>query len=264
MPPYAVIDKREGETPLQAIEQFRRSEGYGGISLTYAGRLDPMASGKLLVLIGDECRKKDAYLRLDKQYDFEILFGYSSDTGDILGFAERCGEAGGVRKDALQDVVRRLQGDVTLPYPAFSSKSVGGKPLFARARENTLPDAMPEKSVRIHTLQCIEVRTTTGGGLLENIERRLSSLKPDEASTNPYKDFRKPDVIARWREILAPAGTFQIARCRAIVSSGTYIRSLAPRIAREVGSCGLAYSIRRTEIGRYVRMGRLAFWLRSY
>jgi len=46
-----------------------------------------------------------------------------------------------------------------------------------------------------------------------------------------------------------------------VVSSGTYIRSLAPEIARRVGTVGLAYSIHRTEIGRYLGFG---FWLKRY
>ena len=53
--------------------------------MTYAGRLDPMASGVLLVLAGEETKNKDKYLGLDKEYDFEILFGFATDTYDILG-----------------------------------------------------------------------------------------------------------------------------------------------------------------------------------
>ena len=51
MPPYILIEKREGQTPLQALDELRiaRPE-LAEVSLTYAGRLDPMASGKLLVL----------------------------------------------------------------------------------------------------------------------------------------------------------------------------------------------------------------------
>lgn len=81
-----VLNKKEGETPLQALESFRiKHKEYKDIKMTYAGRLDPMASGVLVVLAGEETKNKEKYLNLDKEYDFEILFGFATDTYDILG-----------------------------------------------------------------------------------------------------------------------------------------------------------------------------------
>ena len=54
-----VINKKEGETPLEALEDFRRkNKEYKDVKMTYAGRLDPLVSGLLLVLAGDEVREK--------------------------------------------------------------------------------------------------------------------------------------------------------------------------------------------------------------
>ena len=61
------MHKNKGETPLQALKRLKigNLEAYPqGIPdsepLTYAGRLDPMAEGLLLVLIGkDENRRRD-------------------------------------------------------------------------------------------------------------------------------------------------------------------------------------------------------------
>ena len=39
----------------------------------YCGRLDPMARGLVLLLVGDECKKMDDYLSTIKEYEFEIL-----------------------------------------------------------------------------------------------------------------------------------------------------------------------------------------------
>src|SRR3989344_9613864 len=81
-----VLNKKEGETPLEALENFRpRNKEYKDIKMTYAGRLDPMASGLLLVLVGKEIKNKEKYLALNKEYDFKILFGFATDTYDILG-----------------------------------------------------------------------------------------------------------------------------------------------------------------------------------
>src|SRR3989344_5610173 len=57
-----LIHKKEGETPLEALEDFRRkNKKYKNVKMTYAGRLDPMASGLLLVLAGEEVKKKEKY-----------------------------------------------------------------------------------------------------------------------------------------------------------------------------------------------------------
>ena len=91
-----IIYKKVGETPLEALENFRTKrldEGhveYRNIPMTYAGRLDPMAEGDLLILIGEECKKKDAYLGLDKEYEVEVLFGIETDTHDVLGIPKVC------------------------------------------------------------------------------------------------------------------------------------------------------------------------------
>ena len=46
-----VLSKKEVETPLQALEFFRaKHKEYKDLKMTYAGRLDPMASGVLVVL----------------------------------------------------------------------------------------------------------------------------------------------------------------------------------------------------------------------
>lgn len=262
---YAVVDKSEGETPLVALERFRVRDGIGNVPMTYAGRLDPMASGKLLLLIGDECKRRSAYDNLDKAYEFEILSGFTSDTGDILGLATPCARPSRFASEHMQKVAQSFRGRQTLPYPAFSSKTVGGVPLFEKTlRGELLESELPHKEVRIHDIRFLGTRTVSAKDILRDVEERLALLKVDEASENPYKDFRRDDILAGWRELLHIDEAFSIARMSAIVSSGTYIRSLAPLIAERVGTCGLAYSIRRSRIGRYVHFGRFGLWLRSY
>ena len=64
-----LLNKKIGETPLQALERFRlRHKTYKEVKMTYAGRLDPMASGLLLVLAGEEIKNKEKYLGLDTEY----------------------------------------------------------------------------------------------------------------------------------------------------------------------------------------------------
>ena len=64
-----LLNKKEGETPLECINRAKEE----GIipkdeKATYAGRLDPMAEGLLIVLTGESVHKKEEYLKLSKEY----------------------------------------------------------------------------------------------------------------------------------------------------------------------------------------------------
>src|SRR3989344_2406007 len=76
--------KPRGETPLERLSNFLRKEKIKE-KAAYMGRLDPMAEGVLLIATGDDIKKREEFLNLDKEYEFSALFGFSTDTYDILG-----------------------------------------------------------------------------------------------------------------------------------------------------------------------------------
>lgn len=268
---HAVILKKIGETPLQALEAFRVSASLPeSTPLTYAGRLDPMAEGKLIILIGEECKRRGAYDGLDKEYEFEVLLGFSSDTGDVLGIPDIETPEGGLKEYSekeLQSLAHSLVGTHELPYPAFSSKTVNGKPLFQHALAGTLEDIeVPIASRHIYRATYIGQRGLRGEDLIRQVIEKIERLKAPAGSGLPGADFRKEEIIERWKSLSSAAETdYTILKFRAIVSSGTYIRALAPVIAGKLGRKGLAYSIRRTKIGRFQPLIlSLGFWRKVF
>jgi len=138
-----LLNKKEGETPLQALDSFRKkNKKYKDIKMTYAGRLDPMASGLLLILCGEEIKNKEKYLNLNKEYSFEILFGFATDTYDILGKITKCVRQGLTQeeedkkefKKKIKENIKYFTGKFVQKYPVYSSKTIGGKQLFRYAR----------------------------------------------------------------------------------------------------------------------------------
>ena len=78
--------KQSGETPRERLERLRvQRPHYEHEVLSYAGRLDPMAEGVLLCLVGSANKRREAYLELSKEYVLDVLFGFSTDTYDVLG-----------------------------------------------------------------------------------------------------------------------------------------------------------------------------------
>ncbi|MDB5238526.1 MAG: truB [Candidatus Kaiserbacteria bacterium] len=246
MQKYAVIEKAVGETPLEALESFRQEQPeLKGVPLTYAGRLDPMASGKLIILCGEECQDRSAYDALDKEYEFEVLFGCATDTGDVLGLPQAVPETQRYSAKKLISMCTALRGVHTVPYPAFSSKTVSGIPLFEYALKNTLHTIeIPTTEMNLYAIRYESIRTISGTVLLERILSKIVLLRSNE--------FRSDMIGKKWSELLGNNDKqYAIAKFRAVVSSGSYIRTLASMIAREAGTDGIAYSIHRSKVGKY-------------
>ena len=78
--------KKKSETPLQTIERYVKAHPeFRRAKMTYAGRLDPMAEGVLVVLSGEKNKEREAYTGLDKDYEFEFVFGIETDNNEVLG-----------------------------------------------------------------------------------------------------------------------------------------------------------------------------------
>lgn len=269
MEPYVVIEKKVGETPLAALERFRATDPkLADVPLSYAGRLDPMASGSLLILIGDECKQQARYHGLDKEYEFEVLFGVGSDTGDVLGRLT-FGDAR-VRDTDLRRAVRSLSGTtITLPYPKFSSRTVKGTPLHVWTLEGRLNEIeIPSATTRIHALSRMHKETMRGSAIASHVLEKIETIPPvTEESKRLGADFRRDDVRADWQRFADEFSEqeFTLVRFRCVASSGTYMRSLAEHIGAMLGTSALAYSIHRTRIGRFVPLPfRFGLWLRTY
>lgn len=218
--------KNLGETPLECLERFRAANPeYATEKMTYAGRLDPMAEGVLIVLVGEECKKKDEYLGLDKEYVFEVLFGIESDTYDILGIPQQ--NHSNVRTNVGIDLGKFI-GKRIQEYPAYSSRT------FQMARDG-VDFEPPTKEVEIFSIEMLEEREIEKSKMLAEILERIDLV---------HGDFRQEEIKSAWRVIDLPA-KLRIAKMKINCSSGTYVRS----IANELG--GLAYSIHRTRVGGY-------------
>lgn len=235
-----VINKILGETPLECLERVRIEYGIdAGVPMTYAGRLDPLAEGQMIILVGEECKNKEKYTGFDKEYEIEILFGFSTDSYDVLGFLEEKSLAA-VELFAPLCVSKSLSGTdfssyvrkFTQIYPRYSSKIIAMK---------EIPDEMPTKEVEIYSIEKLETRQIKGGELIEKILEKISLVKGD---------FRQKEITARWSSISKEIheADFTILKLRVKCSSGTYMRSLAFNIGKDLGLPALAFSIKRLSL----------------
>ena len=268
---YMVLEKAVGETPLSCAEAYRALHPeLEGVSMAYAGRLDPMASGKLLILLGDECKQQENYHGLDKEYEFSVLLGIESDSQDVMGrikAEENSTFNRTISSDSLSAAASELVGKIELPYPIFSSKTVQGKPLHTWTMEGRLDEiSIPTKESEIYSFKFDKLETIPRANIVEQALAKVNSVPPvTELRKALGNDFRRIDVRKDWNDILNNDSlpvTYQIAHFTCLASSGTYMRTLASVIAKELGTVGLAWHIHRKTIGTYNSEEKT--WLRIF
>jgi tRNA pseudouridine55 synthase len=238
-----IVDKKEGETLSELIARARREhELSADVSITYAGRLDPMASGVVVLLVGDEVHEKEAYLGLDKEYSFDVLFGISTDTLDALGIATLPAplNAALVTEEIIRTAAQSFVGEYEQTYPAYSSKPINGEPSFVHARAGSAVE-QPKHTVALRDIQLVSVRTERIVSIAREAVERVGCVSGD---------FRQEPIVDSWRTLALQhaAQEVVIASMTARVGSGFYIRSFAADLAQKLGTVGLAWRIRRERI----------------
>lgn len=240
------IHKHLGETPLQALDRLRieRPE-YKDSKLTYAGRLDPMAEGLLLVLANEDTSRREEFLGLDKEYEFDVLWGVETDTYDTLGKIVAQKIPAVFDKEDFRNTLEKYQGIYVQPYPPFSSQPVQGKPLFEWAREGRLSEIqIPTKEIDIKKLEHVADRRIITADLKEKILGNIVRVKGD---------FRQQEIAGDWETFFAkhPSTIFTYSTFRATVTSGAYMRGLAYAFGKELGCGAVTLRIVRTRVGNY-------------
>lgn len=233
--------KPPGWTPLQATEALRQQLKLGAAEkLTYAGRLDPMAEGVMLVLGGEERFNKAQFCALDKVYEAKILLGFSSDTGDALGRV-RLAERSDFSEVQLESAVLSLLGEHLWPVPDWSAVSVGGKTLVEHRRSGR-ELAAPLRKMRIDRVDGVELHVVQGEALWALLQTRIQAVQGN---------FRQAEALESWQAVLKREASFPCVHLRIACGSGTYIRSLAGVLGELLGTRALLWQLRRIQVGTW-------------
>ena len=165
-----VVDKPPGVTSHDVVQRVRRRLREPRVG--HAGTLDPMATGVLVVMVGEATKLARFLTADDKSYLAEVQLGRSTDTLDAEGETEReaplpawwtDAEAEERIAEALAaERERRLQEP-----PVYSAIKVDGRSAHARVRSGEAV-ALAERPVAVRTL-ALEARDVEGGRLTLNM-----------------------------------------------------------------------------------------------
>lgn len=214
-----LVDKPEGATSMAVCRRVRRAMLAGGaprrIRVGHAGTLDPLASGLLVVLVGQATRLSGKIVALDKEYEAVVDLACISTTDDREGQITQVWKEAPVtdRSPAsegrhappdearVRAVLASFVGRIAQTPPAYSAVHVGGERAYRLARRGQSPPLAPRTVV----IRAIEL------------------------------------LAYRW-----PVLSLRV-RC----GKGTYLRSLARDIGRALNAGGMLLALRRTRIGPF-------------
>lgn len=242
-----LVYKQPGELLSELLDRVRERERLDkDVPLTYAGRLDPLAEGVMIILAGEEVHQKERYTKLRKQYTFDILLGVGTDTHDALGRIEQVLPFEDP-EERIRSEAETFLGVTEQRYPAYSSKTINGTPLFALARAGNVPDH-PTHAVEMFALRCLGKRKVLGGVLADEAQEKVSAVSGD---------FRQSETVSDWRNFGEEYQSveFVITRFVATVGSGFYIRQYAHDLGERLGVPALAWWIRRDAVEDYTIEG---------
>jgi tRNA pseudouridine55 synthase len=148
-----VLDKPAGITSHGVVSAVRKA--FGTRRVGHAGTLDPMATGVLVVLLGEATKLSSVLTTERKSYEAKVRFGETTDTLDAQGkvlkrvpLLDDWLSPEGLESALTQERHRRLQ----IP-PQVSAIKVDGQRAYARARRGESTELAP-RDVQVHELEC--------------------------------------------------------------------------------------------------------------
>lgn len=153
-----VVDKCPGPTSHDAVAVARRV--LGTRSVGHTGTLDPMASGVLVVVVGEATKLVNLLGGGEKAYTASLRLGQNTTTLDAEGEVTESAPVPALTLERVREVARSFVGELWQRPPAVSAIKVDGKSLHKRVRAGEVVEA-PLRQVTLTELQIQAVEGDT-------------------------------------------------------------------------------------------------------
>lgn len=155
------VDKPVGITSHDLVSQVRRALNERRVG--HAGTLDPLASGVMIVGVGQATRLLGRITLERKRYLARIMFGCETTTDDAEGEPTRMAD---VSDDVLsplfaKGVLREFVGEQEQVPPAYSAISVDGVRSYKRARAGEDVE-LPARTIEVYAADLVAVDEVDG------------------------------------------------------------------------------------------------------
>ena len=220
----------------KAIRHFDKKN----LKVGHAGTLDPLATGVLLVCIGDACKKAQMLQDHDKEYIAGIRFGATTPSYDLEKEIDRHFPFEHISADAVRAALPAFLGEQEQVAPLFSAKSIDGvrayelaRKLYRQGRAEEL-DAAAMDSLQRNRIVISELELLSFGASVP--------VAPLDMESRASSRINVADTSA----LGLPEASIRIG-----CSKGTYIRAFARDLGEAVGSGAHLSSLIRSRSGDF-------------
>ncbi len=146
------VNKPAGMTSHDVVATIRRASQAPRVG--HAGTLDPLATGVLLICMGQGTRIAEYLSDHDKKYRARIRLGVETDTYDAAGtvIAEQPVH---VTRDQVETALQGFVGKLSQAPPAYSAIKQAGVPLYKLARQGVEVETAP-RQVEIYSIGLLD------------------------------------------------------------------------------------------------------------
>jgi tRNA pseudouridine55 synthase len=149
-----VVDKPAGCTSHDIVQRVRKVLGQRSVG--HAGTLDPLATGVLVVAVGEGTKLVSHLQSDDKRYEVTIALGAETDSLDADGEVTEIADVPPLDRAAVERTLRPFIGSHPQEVPKLSAIKVAGTPLHRRARRGEAVEA-PVREVELYGATVDEV-----------------------------------------------------------------------------------------------------------
>ena len=147
------IDKPQGWTSHDVVAKVRHLSGQKQVG--HAGTLDPLATGVLLICLGQATQVSEYLMRGRKVYRAAVYLGLSTDTYDADGQVMATAPEVNVTLAQLEEALSAFVGRIEQMPPMYSALKHRGTPLYRLARQGKTVERKP-RPVEIHEIKLLD------------------------------------------------------------------------------------------------------------
>jgi len=149
-----LINKPAQVTSHDVVQRARKVLGTREVG--HAGTLDPLATGLMVLLVGEGTKLSDFVLNGEKAYRVRVRLGLRTDSLDVMGEVLKQVPCD-LDPAEIKTQVMLLQGTFQWPVPAISATKIMGKKMYEWTRDHGAQMAAPVKEMTFWGLNIEEV-----------------------------------------------------------------------------------------------------------
>lgn len=152
-----LIDKPAGMSSFGVVARVRRvlSQEVGKkVKVGHTGTLDPFATGLMIIVVGEYCKRASEFSKLDKSYEATLCLGQKSSTGDPEGEITFASDVRPTKQE-LQKALKQFRGEIQQTPPIYSAVKINGQRAYKLARAGKKVE-MPSRTVTIKQLELLQ------------------------------------------------------------------------------------------------------------